>query len=202
MLEYLVDAFSGSGAAFMYAIAAVGAYTVAVSMERAFWLYLKWRVHESTLMEALMTGRRDDAQRLVKGTPLEAVIRVGLDCDNVDLAWEAMGAEAIQSERAIEARVSSLSTAGNLATMMGLLGTVYGLIIAFSALGDTASVERAASLSEGISTAMSTTGFGLVVGIASLTAHAILEGRVRSLVGCMETAAGRIAVALRQGPTA
>jgi biopolymer transport protein ExbB len=81
--------------------------------------------------------------------------------------------------------------------MLGLLGTVYGLILAFSALGDTSAGERAVRLSEGISTAMATTAYGLMVGIPALAAHAWLDGRARELTAQLEAVAGRIALSKR-----
>ena len=78
--------------------------------------------------------------------------------------------------------------------MLGLLGTVYGLIVAFQGLGDASAVERATRLSDGIATAMATTAYGLLVGIPALAAHAFLEGRVQQLLAFSEAAASAVAV--------
>jgi biopolymer transport protein ExbB len=108
-----------------------------------------------------------------------------------------MGAAMAEAEERVGARVPYLAAIGNIATMLGLLGTVYGLIIAFSALGDTGAGERAVRLSEGISTAMATTAYGLLVGIPSLAAHAWLDARARRLLAAIEATAGRLASRLR-----
>ena len=94
-------------------------------------------------------------------------------------------------------RVPYLATVGNVATMLGLLGTVYGLILAFTGLGDASAVERAQKLSEGIATAMSTTAFGLLVGIPALALHAFLDGRATRILRFCESVAARVATTRR-----
>tara|TARA_B100000530_G_C15837293_1_gene439846 strand:- start:638 stop:964 length:327 start_codon:yes stop_codon:yes gene_type:complete len=103
-----------------------------------------------------------------------------------------MGSEAGWVEHTLSRRVGALASAGNIATMLGLLGTVYGLIVAFGGMTDTATATRAVQISEGIASAMSTTAWGLIVGIASLTLHAFIEGQVRSMLALGETAAARM----------
>jgi biopolymer transport protein ExbB len=183
----------------MYAIAAVGALALAIALERTFWLYLRWRADVTSVLQALQGGDAKGASAAAGDTPLGDVLAAGLAESDVECAWEAMGAAAVESEGALSARVAYLATIGNVSTMLGLLGTVYGLILAFASLGDTASGERASSLSEGISTAMSTTAFGLVVGITALVLHAVLDARARGMVGDIEQVAGRVALAKRQG---
>jgi biopolymer transport protein ExbB/TolQ len=198
MWTYLIDAFSGPGGAFMYAITAIGALAVAIACERGFWLYLRWRVDIAPVLVSIDTGDRAAAQAAVGEGPLADVVRAGLAETDVELAWEAMSAASVEAEELVRARVGYLVSVGNLSTMLGLLGTVYGLMIAFSSLGDVSGGERALRLSEGISTAMSTTALGLLVGIFSLGCHAAFEARVRALLAEMDTAAGRIALRARR----
>ena len=88
--------------------------------------------------------------------------------------------------------------------MIGLFGTVYGLILAFGSMGDVAAAERAARLSEGSSTAMASTAFGLLVAIPALAAHAALDAWARDQLADIERAATRLALSLRKssGPSA
>ncbi len=199
MWKYLIDAFSGPGREFMYAITAVGAFALAVGLERAFWLFLRWRADAPAVLSAVDRGDREAALKAAGDTPLGDVVKAGIAETNPELAWEAMGAAAVESEEALRARVGYLATVGNLSTMLGLLGTVYGLMIAFASLSETGGGERAVRLSEGISTAMSTTALGLLVGIPALAAHAVLDARVRSLLASIEVVAGRIALRARRG---
>jgi len=198
MIEYLIEAFRGPGAPFMYAITALLAFSLTVLLERALAL-LKARPDAAAALAALEGGDLAGAAQAAGETPLASVLRAGAAEPDVDRAWEAMGAAAAAAEGGLRKRVDSLSAVSNLATMLGLLGTVYGLILAFSALGDAAAGERAARLSEGISTAMATTAFGLLVAIPSLAVHTWLSGVADARLNEIEVAAGRLALAMRRG---
>ncbi len=192
MLSSLLGAFEGPGAGFMYALTAVMAFGIAVLVERGFLLVLSWRLPEDDLLRTL--GSDPVAALNQLGThPSAQVVRAGLDAPN-GAVWDAMGAAAARVEVRISQRVPYLATVGNIATMLGLLGTVYGLIVAFQGLGDASTVERAARLSQGIATAMATTAYGLLIGIPALSAHAFLDARVRQLLAFTEAAAAAIAV--------
>lgn len=198
MIDYLLDAFGGPGAGFMYTITAVLALAIAITLDRTWVLMWKWRCDIESVLTLLDQGRLSEAKTATEQTPLGDVIRAGAAESDADLAWESMSNASIRAEGRIRARIPYLNTISNLSTMLGLLGTVYGLIVAFSGLGDTAATQRAAGLSEGISTAMATTAYGLLVGIPALALHAWLESRVQEQLECMESAAGRLALGLRR----
>lgn len=192
MINALVTAFSGPGAAFMYAITAVGAFSLTVGIERFWMLVIRWKVNAPRLFEALESGAETDILNCVAHSPLHPMLAAGANDKDAETRWRAMAAEAAWVEHTLGRRVGALASAGNIATMLGLLGTVYGLIVAFGGMTDTASVTRAVQISEGIATAMSTTAWGLIVGIASLALHAFIEGRVRAMLALGETAAARM----------
>ncbi len=192
MIEYLLDAFSGPGAPFMWAITAVMAFAFAVFLERAWMLVWVWRSDLGGVRAAVERRDREAALGAAGKGPLADVLTAGFGATDREVAWDAMGAAAAEAESRIDARIPYLAAVGNVATMIGLLGTVYGLILAFSALGDTGAGERAVRLSEGISTAMATTAYGLCVGIPSLAAHTWLEARARRLISGIESVAGRL----------
>ena len=198
MLAYLLDAFSGPGAAFMYAITALLALALAITVERSWLLWFRWRADSDAIGSLLDQGQLSQAAAAASGTPLGEVLAAGAAEDHHDLAWDAMANAGLRAEGQIRRRIEALATVSNLATMLGLLGTVYGLILAFSGLGDAASAERAARLSEGISTAMATTAYGLLVGIPALGLHAWLEARARLLLEDIEVAAGRVTLSLKR----
>lgn len=188
MLAYLLHAFSGPAGAFMYALLAVAALALAVFFERLLVL-TRFRCDG----DALFTKVRTDPGAALGDTPMEQVVRAGLDAPPA-LAWDAMTGAAIAAELRVRRRIPYLATIASVATMIGLFGTVYGLILAFGALGDVAAAERAARLSEGSSTAMATTAMGLLVAIPALAAHAILEGMAKDLLGGIEVIASRVSV--------
>ena len=164
MFDALLEAFSGPGAAFMYAITAVLALGLAVVIERGWFFWLKWRLDQAAVLQQVRTGDLEGAAQATANHPVGELVSAGKDA-SADAAWDAMSGKAALVEAQVRTRVPYLATIGNIATMLGLLGTVYGLILAFSALGDASAGERAVRLSEGISTAMATTAYGLMVGI-------------------------------------
>lgn len=191
----LIAALEGPGALFMYAIALALAMGLAVGIERVWLLWFKWAVDMSTVMGAL-----SDEQALreaVSHAPLSSIVQAGLQAKSADEAWDAMGSEAVLVEAQVRDRVSYLMMVGNVSTMLGLLGTVYGLIMAFSGLDDASAIERSARLGEGIATAMATTAAGLLVGIPAIALHALVERRVQHTLALYEAVAGRIAASKR-----
>lgn len=196
MVSYLVSAFSGPAASFMYALLAVMAFAIAVTIERAVML-LRYRCDANALLARVEPAARKGEEVQLGTTPMEEVARAGLAFRDPDLAWEAMSAAAIDAELKIRRRIAYLSTVASIATMVGLFGTVYGLILAFGALGDVAAAERAARLSEGSSTAMATTAFGLLVAIPALGAHAVAESVARDMLGQIERVATRVVLSLK-----
>jgi biopolymer transport protein ExbB/TolQ len=188
MLAYLLNAFSGPAGAFMYALLCVGAMEIAVVLERTLVL-ARANIDGARLFAAIEAN-----PGLALGdTPMERVVRAGLAV-KPELAWEAMQGVAIEAELRVRRRIPYLATIASVATMIGLFGTVYGLILAFGALGDVAAAERAARLSEGSSTAMATTAFGLLVAIPALGAHALLEGVARERLAQIEVIATKLSV--------
>lgn len=189
MLSYLLNAFSGPAALFMYLLLAVAAFAIGVTVDRLAQV-TKFRIDgDAALKRAL-------AKEPLGATPLEAVLAAGAAQPDYDRAWDAMTAESIHAEQRIRRRIPYLSTVASLATMIGLFGTVYGLILAFGSMGDLAAAERAAHLSEGSSTAMASTAFGLVVAIPALAAHAALEAWARDQLADIERAATKFALSL------
>jgi len=200
VLDTLLNAFSGPGVAFMYAITAVLALALAILLERGFLFLFRWKVDSEGATTALQAG--DFEQAIALGGPIAGpVLSRGLQEKTAALAWEAMGAAAIPTEQTVRHRLSYLSASANIATMLGLLGTVYGLVVAFSALGD-AGASATDQLSDGIATAMATTAFGLCVAIPCLAAHAWLSARAEALLSSMEALAAEAHLALqKQAPT-
>ncbi|MDP2315136.1 MAG: MotA/TolQ/ExbB proton channel family protein [Pseudomonadota bacterium] len=198
MLTYLLTAFSGPAAFFMYALLAVMAFAVAVVIERTITL-TRFRCDPDPLIAKVDAAiRAGGTPALALGeTPMEEVVRAGLAWHDPELAWEAMAAASVDAELRVRRRIAYLSTVASVATMVGLFGTVYGLILAFGALGDVAAAERAAQLSEGSSTAMATTAFGLLVAIPALAAHAVAEANARELLGNIERVATRLVLSMK-----
>lgn len=85
-------------------------------------------------------------------------------------------------------RISYLADIGSIAPMLGLLGTVLGMIRSFSVVANDIATTRPMLLAEGVAEALITTAAGLVIGIPTLAAYAYFRGRVQSLISDLETA--------------
>ena len=136
--------------------------------------------------QALLRGNAAEADAACRRQPsvLSYTILYGLS--EIDLGWHEVekaveDALAEQSARLMR-RIEYLSLIGNIAPMVGLLGTVTGMIIAFQQVATSAGAAGAGDLAEGIYQALVTTVGGLVVAIPSLGAFAICRNRVDALI--------------------
>lgn len=192
--------FFNNGGHFMYPIAVVLAFALAISIERYIFIGKALRENRR-LWEKVSPLLREDslseAEALVVDSDV-AVARIlneGLQkASNTKRRAElemATEDSLVSILPTIERRTHYLATFSNAATLLGLLGTVLGLITAFGALGGADPVEKANLLSAGISEAMSCTAFGLMVAIPSLFAHAYLQSQAEELVNTLESACAR-----------
>lgn len=132
---------------------------------------------------------------------LAFVLRAGLS--EADGGWSAVekameDAIAQQAARLFR-KIEYLSVIGNIAPMIGLLGTVIGMIFAFQQVADTQGAARAGQLAEGIYTALITTVGGLLVAIPSLATFAVFRNRVDQLVAEVAYVAHHVATPLKRG---
>lgn len=86
----------------------------------------------------------------------------------------------------LESRTHYLATFANIATLLGLLGTIIGLIQAFTAVAEANPAEKADLLSASISVAMNTTAFGLIVAIPLLFVHTVLQSKTTRIIDSLE----------------
>lgn len=132
----------------------------------------------------LLAGQVPAAEQLCSGKPSFLAFVLSAGISEVDGGWSAVekameDAAAEQSARLFR-KVEYLSVIGNIAPMIGLLGTVTGMIFAFQELAS--QKQGAAALAEGIYQALVTTVGGLIVAIPSLAAFAVFRNRVDQLV--------------------
>lgn len=134
----------------------------------------------------LASGNLKAADQACQAKPsfLAFVLRAGMA--EVEGGWPAVekGLEDATAEQAARLfrKIEYLSVIGNIAPMIGLLGTVMGMIFAFQEVADTQGAARAGELAQGIYTALVTTVGGLIVAIPSLAAYAIFRNRIDQLV--------------------
>ena len=139
-----------------------------------------------TVHGLLATGQVAAADEACRREPSLLGYVMGAALTEVDGGWPAIekameDAAAEQSARLFR-KIEYLSVIGNIAPMLGLLGTVIGMIFAFQKVAGTQGAVRAADLAEGIYLALITTVEGLIVAIPSLAAFAVFRNRVDQLV--------------------
>ena len=132
---------------------------------------------EMTREDAMQRCRRDGSP--VALVILSAVRRWGRPMSEIEQAINEGGEREVLSLRR---NLRALHGSANLATLLGLLGTVIGMILAFNQVALASGQPRAEMLSTGIAQALLTTAFGLAVAIPSLFLHAYFSGRVERLV--------------------
>lgn len=182
--------FFRDGGIFMYFILVVSIVGVAIIIERAVFLLYRSNINAATLWKEISNCIEDDnferAYLLCKAskTPLAAVLEEGLSFHNsgerdIQNAVDEVSLEVVPD---IERRISYLAVIANIATLLGLLGTIQGLIQAFAAIGSADPSQKAAILSKGISIALYTTAFGLIVAIPMLIMYTLLLSKAHRLV--------------------
>jgi biopolymer transport protein ExbB len=153
----------------------------------------------------LAAGQPAQAQERCRTRPgfLSYVLGAGLA--EVDGGWpaieKAMEDATVEQSSRLFRKIEYLSVIGNIAPMMGLLGTVIGMIFAFRELSDSQGAPRAADLAEGIYLALITTVEGLIVAIPSLAAFAVFRNRVDHLVAEVTYVAQHVMAPLKRGRT-
>lgn len=190
--------FFQSGGPFMYAISIVMALGLAIALER--FLYITrtqsktnrvWK-NLAPMLQANDVERAYDAVNKFK-TPLATVLQYGFARHRGNakraLIDAAMEEGIMEVTPALEERTHYLATLANIATLLGLLGTIIGLIQAFTAVASADPAEKADLLSASISVAMNTTAFGLTAAIPLILIHSYLATKTTRLVDNLEMAA-------------
>ena len=109
--------------------------------------------------------------------------------DDIEIAMEESMMEIVPQ---LEKRTPYVALGANVATLLGLLGTIMGLISAFTAVANANPAEKADLLSASISVAMNTTAFGLMVAIPLLVTHTVLTSKTGQIVDSLEMATVKV----------
>ncbi|WP_111641650.1 MotA/TolQ/ExbB proton channel family protein [Marinimicrobium alkaliphilum] len=195
-LQVMVRFFQNGGP-FMYPIALVLAFGLAIALER--WLYLNHArsANKKAFHEILPLLKKRDYAGLVKfgqqsRAPIARIIGAGVARmkqsqrrDDIELAMEEGVMEAMPR---LEKRTPYIATLANIATLLGLLGTIIGLIAAFTAVAEANPADKATLLSQSISVAMNTTAFGLISAIPLLLLHTMLQSKTTEIIDSLEMA--------------
>jgi biopolymer transport protein ExbB len=215
MVFYSIIGFFQKGGLFMYPILLVFAFGMAIAVER--WIQLS-RIRSANrkvwgqVHPLLAEGDFEKAREMVdedKST-IARMLSMGLARqgavrrrEDIEIAMEESMMEIIPQ---LERRTPYVALLSNIATLLGLLGTIMGLIEAFTAVANANPAEKADLLSASISVAMNTTAFGLMAAIPLLILHAKLTSTTGQIVDSLEMASVKVLntisnFAKRQFPT-
>src|ERR1700736_3366201 len=206
----IVRFFQGGGD-FMYPIAIVFVVGLSIAIER--YIYLThtgvrnrnlWNEVVAMLSQGnfrqvvQVPSKPDSASGHILNYAL-ARIQSARRRDDVEKAMEESLMEVVPR---LEKRTHYLATFANLATLLGLLGTVMGLIRAFAAVATINPAEKANLLSASISVAMNCTAFGLMTAVPILFIHAFLQTKTTELIDSLEMASVKFLNAITERPAA
>jgi biopolymer transport protein ExbB len=192
MVKFFVE-----GGIFMYPILIVFAVGIAIAVERYITLTNIKRRNESMwsrVQPVLADGDFEKAREMTSSddSTVSRLLSMGLARqgavrrrEDIEIAMEEVMMEIIPQ---LEKRTGYVALGANVATLLGLLGTIVGLIQGFQAVSSANPAEKADLLSASISVAMNTTAFGLIVGIPLLVFHSVVVAKTSEIVDSLEMA--------------
>ena len=193
-----IMSFFIKGGVFMAPIGIVGALALAIAVERYVTLTRlvvtnrkAWNDVEPAISNADFDAAREKTSK--SDTIVARLLGTGLArlgaVRKIDDIEKALRANLMEALPQLEKRTHYLATFANLATLLGLLGTVNGLIHAFTAVATANPAEKANLLAASISEAMNCTAFGLMVAVPLLFVHSFLQSKTSQLIASLETGA-------------
>lgn len=180
-----------------------GAFAVALMTERARTLYLKLpmanpKAFLQEIAAALQGGKTDQALAVCERNadkPLAQLARIAVLRAHLpeDFIYQGLGIVLSEQVQRVQKRTAYISMIANVATLLGLFGTIVGLIHSFEAVGHADPQQKATLLANGISTAMNATMLGLGVAIPCMVAFSLLTSRANQLIAELDEGATRLA---------
>ncbi len=181
--------FMSDGGSFMLIILLVFFAGLAIGIER----FLRFRSFDlnaasfmNEIQKLVLANKIKDAIQYCSGSKamLPKVIKNGLkrSNQNSEQVQNAIDATALEIIPNVEKRIHYLNLLANISTLLGLLGTIFGLIMAFEAVGAADPSQKATILAAGISKAMNTTAFGLISAITIMVFHSFLTSKSEKII--------------------
>jgi len=178
----------------MYTNLVVLTTIIAIVVERFIYLLGKGQINAKGLLDQLrkliQANNIDRAIRICgsRNAPLLRLAKSGLV--HVHRGEEAIATSIeeslVETSPEVKKRISALWSLANIAVLIGLFGTVLGLITAFSAVAGADPAKRQEMLAAGISEALHNTALGLGIAVVAIIFHLILSGMAKKLVADLE----------------
>ena len=188
-MDFIVNFFR-TGGLFMYVILLVFITGVAIIFERSIYILGRNRIDTGAfvnrVLEFIQHNNIKSAIEFcsVSNAALPRITRAGLEESGKEPSeiQNAFELAALAEIPKLEKRTQYLSTIANISTLLGLLGTIFGLIASFEAVATADASMKASLLSGGISQAMNTTALGLISAIPCMLAYSILQEKTNELI--------------------
>jgi len=193
--------FGNPGSAFMWLILIIFVFAVAIAIERLYYVMVRSNVNaDKFMMEIRKLVTSGNIKRAIelceqgKQKALPYVVLAGLkrvaESESLDFRsiQNAVDEGTLEVIPKLQRRTNYLSMLANIATLTGLMGTIYGLILAFAAVGrpEIPEADKPRILAQGIAVAMNTTIFGLGVAIPTLVVYNILQNKTAQIIDEMD----------------
>jgi len=180
--------------------AVVSIFAVAVILERMFLLMFKYSADGRTFMQNIERHilANDITQAInysnTSSTPLATVVKSGLVKANRGGMAVSMGVDEalLQVTPLVEKRIGSLWAIANVATLLGLIGTILGIMTTFTSLSEASAEARAKLMGIGIAEALYNTAFGLFIAVACIIAHLFLSGLAKKIISDLDYYSSRL----------
>jgi biopolymer transport protein ExbB/TolQ len=211
-MDSIILAFKDGGF-MMYIILLAGVAALAITVERAILLWGSFpgsiRNFVQKILSEVDNGRIDAALALCekRNNAVTRILKAVLSYEGEDDRGmqNAVDEVALVEIPKLQDRTSYLAVIAQISTLLGLLGTIIGLMQSFQAVGAADASQKAALLASGISKALNTTAFGLFVAVPAMLLYTIIQRRTERLIDMLDeysvTLMNRLAKSRRKSPT-
>lgn len=185
------------GWVFMWALLLTAAFMVAIAIERGYYIWIKSNINAPKFMtevrKLVSAGKYNQALQLcdaLQDKALPRVVSAGLrkvaesGTEDFRAIQNSVDEGTLEVIPKLQERTGFLAMIGNISTLIGLMGTIYGLILAFSAVSQAGydAAQKSAFLAAGISTAMNTTLTGLAIAVPAILVYTFLHNKTVQII--------------------
>ena len=191
MLQGLARWFQDGGI-WMYPILTISAFSLAIVIERLYYYYVHCRLNAKAFMTQIVrlvrNGEVEKARQLCTKTksPLSVILESALwhfqQQEPDQEIQNAVDEVALRELPRIQRRTHYLSLFANISTLLGLLGTIFGLQEAFTSLTAADPSQKATLLAKGIAIGMNTTAIGLMVAVPNMVMFSVLGAKANTII--------------------
>jgi biopolymer transport protein ExbB len=184
--------FFREGGFWMFPIVAISAFAFAVSCERAIYYYFRSRINAKALLtqvtRLVRNGEAEKARQLCHKmkNPLAMIVESALwhyiQQETDQEIQNAVDEIALRELPKIQRRTHYLSLFANLSTLLGLLGTIFGLQQEFASLATADPSQKATMLAQGIAIALNCTAFGITIAVFCMVMYSVLGSKANTII--------------------